>query len=72
MGEKAKYGSLSIMEKDGTGDSRVERSSLCEWPALSLGAMVRSQVQLTLKHMFESLPMQPQGSVSISMAPTFN
>jgi hypothetical protein len=28
MGEKEKWDSLSIMKKDGTGDSRVERSNL--------------------------------------------
>ena len=28
MGEKEKWGSLSTVETDGTGESRVERSSL--------------------------------------------
>ena len=40
----------------------------CEWPNLPIGDIVRSQPKLLLKTMSISVPIQPQGSVSMSMA----
>lgn len=53
--EKDKWSSLSIMKRDGTGDSRVE------WPALSLGTMAKSQAELPLSAMTESVATQCMG-----------
>jgi hypothetical protein len=46
MGEKEKWGSLSIVKRDGTGDSGWRGGACCECSALSPGAMVRSQPEL--------------------------
>jgi hypothetical protein len=55
MGEIEKSNSLSITKKIGTADSEVERSRLGEWLDLTLGSMVRSQPELPLMTMSESM-----------------
>ena len=54
MWETETWSNLSIMERNGTGDVRAEKSSLLGGPALSSGAMVRSQPYLLLRGMSES------------------
>lgn len=56
------------MKRDGARDSRVERSSCCEWPALPAVARMRSQPMLLLKVITVSLSTRQQGSVSMSVA----
>lgn len=50
MGEKEKRSSLSIMRRDGTGDSRGGEEESAEWLP---EAMVRSQPELPLRVMSE-------------------
>ena len=48
----------------------VWRGVVCrEWPSLPPGALVRSQPELQLKAMSETMAMQWQGLVSMSVAP---
>ena len=55
MREKEKWGSLSVMKKDGTGDRNVERSSLC------------GHVKITA--MSDTLAPQQLGLVPMPVAP---
>lgn len=43
MGDKEKWSSLSVMKRDGTGDSGVERYSLLWVASLVTCGVVRSQ-----------------------------
>jgi hypothetical protein len=55
--------------EEGTGDWRVERSSLFfECPVLPPGAMGRTQSELLMRAMSESMTMQWQGLMLMSLA----
>ena len=62
MGEKEKWNSLSIVKRWNWRLEGGERLPV-EWRALPPGAMVRSQPEMLLRAMFESV----QGSMSMSI-----
>jgi hypothetical protein len=51
-GREREVGSLSIVKRDGTGDSGWRGGACCECSALSPGALVRSQPELPRRVMF--------------------
>ena len=65
VGEKEKWGSLSIMKRDGTGDSGWRGGTCCECLVLSPEVMVMSQPELPQRDMSGSLATQGQGSMSV-------
>jgi hypothetical protein len=67
MGEKEKWDSLRFMERNGTGDSRVERRNLLRVASPATWVMVRSQPQLLLRVMSRFIATQQQESVLMSV-----
>ena len=68
MGERKKWSSLSIMERGGTGDSRVDRRSLLSTTSPAIWGHGEVQPKLRLRATSECMAMQRQWSVSMCMA----
>jgi hypothetical protein len=68
VGDKEKWSSIMKRERAGDSTDGWRGLACCEWSALPPGAMViRSQPELPLRTMSESIATQQQGLVSMSM-----